>query len=105
MQRRARSEIKDLVAQFADSGLNQSEYCQRHGLCRGTLYRHLKRLRQASVDKPEGGLVAVELAGGGKLASDGCALAVVLSERRRIEVGAGFDAPTLARLVMLLEKL
>lgn len=61
------------MAQFADSGLNQSEFCQRHGFCRGTQHRHLKRLRQASVDKLEGRLVAVELAGG-KLASDGCAL-------------------------------
>jgi len=104
MQRRARSEIKDLVAQFADSGLNKSEYCRRHGLCRGTLDRHLSRLRQESVGMANGGLVAVELSGS-KLANQGCTLAVVLSERRRIEVSAGFDGRTLERLVTLLEKL
>ena len=35
----------------------------------------------------------------------GCGLAVVLSHERRIEVGAGFDEPTLQRLVNLLEKM
>jgi hypothetical protein len=35
----------------------------------------------------------------------GSCLAVVLSAGRRIEVGAGFDATTLARLVTVLERL
>ena len=49
----------------------------------------------------------MELAGTA-LATDhdsGCVLAVVLSRGRRIEVGAGFDEPTLQRLVDLLEKM
>ena len=104
VQRRTRSEIKDVVAQFAESGLNQSEFCRRHGVCMGTLRRHLRRLHQGTMDTANGGLLAVELAGS-KFASQGCALALVLSERRRIEVSAGFDGRTLERLVMLLEKL
>ncbi len=104
-QRRTRSEIAQIVARFADSGLNRAEFCRRHGVCLGTLNRHLKRLRQGSGTTPSDGLVAVELAESHLVEhrNDGCGLAVVLSGGRRIEVGAGFDAPTLQRLVALLE--
>jgi phage protein D len=34
-----------------------------------------------------------------------CGLVVLLSRGRKIEVGAGFDGPTLQRLVNLLEKM
>ena len=103
-QRRTRSEIAQLVAQFADSGLNRSEFCRRHGLGLGTLNRRLKRMR-GSNHTPSDGLVAVELAGSNFASdrSDDGSLAVVLSGGRRIEVSAGFDAPTLQRLVALLE--
>ena len=103
--RRTRTEIAQIVTQFADSGLNRTEFCRRHGMSLGTLNRHLKRMRQGSTRRTGEGLVAVELAGG-KLANDchgGCGLAVVLSGGRRIEVSAGFDAPTLQRLIVLLE--
>jgi len=105
-QRRTRSEIAQIVAQFADSGLNRSEFCRRHGLGLGTLNRRLKRMRGSNTTASDG-LVAVELAGS-ELAnecSDGGGLSVVLSGGRRIEVSAGFDAPTLQRLVALLENM
>lgn len=107
-QRRRRVEIEQIVAEFAESGLNRTEFCRRHGMSLGTLNRYRQRQREQS-DRGEakGGLVAVELAGT-KFATDsegGCRLAVVLSGRRKIEVGAGFDAPTLERLIVLLENL
>jgi transposase-like protein len=103
-QRRTRSEIAQIVEQFAESGLTRSEFCRRHGLCLGTLNRHLKRMSASKVT-PRDGLVAVELVGS-KLSNDGgCGVAVVLSRGRRIEVSAGFDAPTLQRLVALLENM
>jgi hypothetical protein len=104
-QRRTAGEVAQIVAQFADSGLNRTEFCRRNGMCMSTLNRHLKQMHTASTNRPGDGLVAVELAGS-KLAnerSDGGGLAVVLSGGRRIEVSAGFDAPTLQRLVVLLE--
>ena len=103
-QRRTRSEIAKIVAQFADSGLNRTEFCRRHGMYLGTLNRHLKRLRGSNT-APSDGLVAVELAGSHfeNDRNDGGGLAVLLSGGRRIEVSAGFDAPTLQRLVALLE--
>jgi transposase-like protein len=103
-QRRTRSESAQIVAQFANSGLNRTEFCRRHGRCRGTLNRHLERLRGSNTTSSDG-LVAVELAGGNFAhhSRDRHDLAGVLAGGRRIEVSAGFDAPRLQRLVVLLE--
>jgi hypothetical protein len=106
-QRRTRSEIAQIAAQFTESGLNRSEFCRRHGLCLGTLNRHLKRMNQASTTRVSDGLIAVELVGS-RLANyhmGGCGLAVVLSRGRRIEVSSGFDATTLEKLIALLESM
>ena len=108
VRRRARTEIEQLVAEFTSSGMNRTEFCRHHGLSLGTLNRYLKqRCKGADTGEAHSGLVAVELAGT-RLAADhdsGCGLAVVLSCGRRIEVGAGFDEPTLQRLVNLLQKM
>ena len=107
-QRRTRAEIEQIVAEFADSGLNRTEFCRRHDMGLGTLNRYLKQRHEgADASEAHSGLVAVELAGTTlAIAHDyGCGLAVVLSRGRRIEVGAGFDEPTLQRLVNLLEKM
>ncbi len=107
-QRRTRAEIEQIVAGFTGSGVNRTEFCRRHGMSLGTLNRYLKQRReQGDSGAADDGLLAVELAGG-TLATDGdvgCDLAVVLSRGRKIEVGAGFDGPTLQRLVNLLEKM
>jgi transposase-like protein len=107
-RRRPPAVIEQIVAGFADSGLNRTEFCRRHGMGLGTLNRYLKQRREGGdTGEAHSGLVAVELAGM-TLATDhdsGCGLAVVLSRGRRIEVGAGFDEPTLQRLVNLLEKM
>ena len=78
-----------------------------------TLNRHLKKQQERQV--PAGSqcveqsrLVAVELAAGVATVSAGeCpgALTVLLSNGRRVEVGRGFDAATLAQLVTVLERL
>jgi hypothetical protein len=97
-----------MVAEFTGSSLTRTEFCRRHGMSLGTLNRYLKQRREgADAGEAHSGLIAVELAGT-KLATDydvGCDLAVVLSRGRKIEVGAGFDGPTLQRLVNLLEKM
>lgn len=108
-QRRTRAEIEQIVAEFtAGGGVNRTEFCRRHGMSLGTLNRYLKQRReQGGSCAADDGLVTVELVGT-KLATErdaGCGLAVVLSHERRIEVGAGFDEPTLQRLVNLLEKM
>jgi|ERR1035437_2683754 transposase-like protein len=107
-QRRTRAEIEQIVAEFTGGGVNRTEFCRRHGMSLGTLNRYLKQRReQGGSCAADDGLVTVELVGT-KLATErdaGCGLAVVLSHERRIEVGAGFDEPTLQRLVNLLEKM
>jgi hypothetical protein len=78
-----------------------------------TLTRYLKK--QQNRESPAGSkgveqsrLVAVELSGsvatvsGGEVAG---VLTVLLSNRRRVEVGRGFDAATLTQLITVLERL
>jgi hypothetical protein len=71
-----------------------------------TLARYRKRARQAPGQA--GGVsrwVAVEVSASGRARGNGAAsgLAVVLAGGRCLEVGRGFDAETLVRLVRLLE--
>jgi hypothetical protein len=104
--RRSRAEAGQLVAEYEASGLNQVEFCQKHELSLATLARYRKRQTQGS---PATGNRWVELKQSaarpalGIPASSG--LAVALPSGRRIEVGRGFDAPTLALLLGVLERL
>jgi hypothetical protein len=102
-RRRTQSEIEQIVAEFADSGLNRSQFCRGHRLTLGTLNRYLRRRREEG-DSSHGGLIAVELAGpkAGRAGSSG--LTLLLSAGRRIEVGPGFDTATLERLLVVLER-
>jgi hypothetical protein len=93
--------------------MGRSEFCRSHGLGLSTLNRHLKKQQNrqnhaGSKDIEQSRLVAVELAAAVATVSAGeCsgALTVLLSNRRRVEVGRGFDAATLAQLVTVLERL
>jgi hypothetical protein len=79
----------------------------------GTLARHLKRQSgeqrlSANTKSVESRLIAVELAAMPTSAATGrqhSALAVLLSNGRRVEVGSDFDAETLAELINVLERL
>ena len=63
-RRRSAALIEQIVAGFADSGLNRTEFCRRHGMGLGTLNRYLKQRREESdAGEAHSGLVAVELAG------------------------------------------
>jgi hypothetical protein len=106
-RRRTRTEIEQLVAEFAGSGLNRTEFCRRQHMSSGTLNRYLQREATSQDISARDGLVAVELAGTKTITGDhaGSGLAVVLREGRTIEVEAGFDAATLQRLLRVLENL
>jgi transposase-like protein len=106
--RRSSSAIQQLVEEFVESGLGASEFCRRHGVVLNTLNRYLRKRREAgSAGAGCGPLVTVELTGAGPLPGQDTSsvLAVVVCSKRRIEVGKGFDAATLARLVTVLERL
>jgi hypothetical protein len=111
--RRGRAEIERLAGLYQTSGMGRSEFCRSHGMALSTLNRYLKK--QQNRQSPAGSngveqsrLVAVELAGPVTTVSTGeypGVLTVLLSNGRRVEVGRGFDAETLARLVTVLERL
>ena len=105
--RRSSLAIQQLVEEFVQSGLRPSEFCRRHGVVLSTLHRYLRKRRESGSVGAGGTLVAVELTGVSPTQGQATSsvLAVVVSSGRRIEVGAGFDAPTLARLVTVLERL
>src|SRR5258708_36748445 len=103
--RRGRAEIELLAGLYRTSCMGRSEVCRSHGLGLSTLTRYLKK--QQNRQSPAGNngveqsrLVAVELAGPVVTVSTGeypGVLTVLLSNGRRVEVGRGFDAETLAR--------
>jgi predicted ArsR family transcriptional regulator len=113
VRRRGRQEIARLAALYRKSGMGRSEFCRSHGMALSTLARHLKK--QSGEQRLSGNsmagesrLIAVELAAMSASAATGkqhSALTVLLSNGRKVEVGSGFDAETLAELVSVLERL
>lgn len=105
-RRRSRAEIQQLVAEYEASGVGRTTFCQQRGLSLSTLARYRRRQQQAGGEAAEGNRwLAVEVSGsaavaGGERASG---VAVVLPDGRRIEVGRGFDADTLKRLLAVVE--
>jgi transposase len=106
-RRRSQAEIEQLVAEYEASGSGRTAFCQQRGLSLSTLARYRRRQEQTVGEGAEGKRwLAVEVSGsaavaGGERASG---LAVVLPGGRRIEVGRGFDADTLARLLAVVER-
>lgn len=106
-RRRSRAQAEQLVAEYEASGLSRVEFCQRHGLALATLARYRRGLRQAQGEATGATRwVGVEVSGSRPAAGSGAAsgLAVALASGRRIEIGRGFDAETLERLLGLLER-
>lgn len=98
--------IRQLVREFETSGQTRVEFCRSRALAVSTLDRYLRRYRTGEVLKGNGagsGLVAVEIAMPHKQPAER-ALAVILAGGRKVEVGVGFDATTLARIVAVLEE-
>jgi hypothetical protein len=102
-RRRSRAEAEQLVVEYEASGLSCVEFCRKQGLSLATLARYRKRRAQSN---PSGDRwVAVEVSGSpapDRGASSG--LAVTLQGGCRIEIGRGFDVPTLVKLLGVLER-
>ena len=105
-KRRTREEIRQIVSEFATSGMPQSEFCGSRGISRSSLARHLRKQRVQDQGSRAGNrLLAVEVrAASGRPASTSSGLVVGLSSGRRIEVERGFDAATLERLLTVLDQ-
>ena len=106
-RRRSRAEVERLVAEYETSGLGGATFCQQKGLSRSTLARYRKRREQTVRKAVEGKhWLAVEVSGSAPVAvgERSSGLAVVIAGGRRIEVGRGFDADTLKRLLAVVER-
>jgi transposase-like protein len=115
---RGREAWKQVVDDLGRSGLSVARYAREHGLSARTLTwwrwalraRHADRSRAArrkSARAPRGeprlSFVPVSVVADPTTSAHGGALRVVLAHGRRIDVRAGFDGETLARLVRVLE--
>lgn len=102
VRRRTREEADGIAAAYEASGLGREEFCQQRGVALKTLARYLTRYRRERGGKngvPQ--WIPVEV---GARHRDATVLSVVLDSGRRIEVRRGFDAETLRRLVVALER-
>ena len=104
-RRRSRVEVERLVAEFEASGLTRDGFCQQHGVSVAALDKYQRRV-QKWARAGAGPMLPVEVvlstAQGSKCAA--CVLVVESRSGRRIEVGRGFDAETLQRLLTIVDK-
>ena len=106
-RRRSRAEIEQLIVEYEASGMSRTAFCQKRGLSLSSLVRYRRRQQQTAGEAGEGKRwLAVEVSGGAAVAcvERASGLAVLLSDGRRIEVGCGFDADTLKRLLAVVER-
>jgi hypothetical protein len=106
-ERRTREEIRQIVAEFATSGMRPSEFCRSRGISRSSLDLHLRKQRAQDQGIGAGSRllpVEVRAASGNPAGHHGGGLVVALSNGSRIEVNRGFDAATLERLLTVLDK-
>ena len=107
-RRRSRAEAEALVAEFEASGLMREAFCRQRGLAVGTLDKYRRRA-QERLQTSGGAMLPVEVVwstaqdANSDTGGEGV-LVVELRSGRRIEVGRGFDAVTLERLLTVLEK-
>src|SRR5260370_28340703 len=105
-KRRTREEIRQIVSEFATSGMPQSEFCGSRGISRSTLDRDLKKQRaQGQGSRAGNRLLAVEVraASGSSAGHHGGGVVVGVTNGRRIEVDRGFDAATPERLLTVVD--
>jgi hypothetical protein len=98
--------VEKLVAEHEASGLTRDVFCQQRGLSVVTLDKYRRRV-QKWARSGAGPMLPVEvvLSTGSNCAAGGYGVLVVESRSgRRIEVGRGFDAETLERLLTILDK-
>ena len=106
-RRLSAEEVRQLLAEFKSSGMSANEFCQKNGLCRSTLYRHLRVARSGKQEQAKRSpvIVPVEVTVPERTGQEGHgSLALVLASGHKIEVPCGFDETTLERLLVMLER-
>jgi hypothetical protein len=100
--------VEKLVAEHEASGLTRDVFCQQRGLSVVTLDKYRRRV-QKWTRSGAGPMLPVEVVlstvQDSSCAARGAGVLVVASRSgRHIEVGRGFDAETLERLLTILDK-
>src|SRR5258708_9018960 len=92
-KRRTREEIRQIVSEFATSGMPQSEFCGSRGISRSSLDRYLRKQRAQDQGSRAGNrLLAVEIGiASWNSASTSSWLVVALTSRRALEVNRRCD--------------
>jgi hypothetical protein len=105
-ERRTRKEIRQIVAEFATSGLQQIEFCRS----RGDLTKYSRSSSEKTTCPGSRKQGRQSLVGGRdkeselELSEQQQRVGGGINERRRIEVNRGFDRATLERLLTVLDK-
>jgi transposase len=99
-----------MIRLWRRSGLSVRAFCEREGLAEPTFYAWRRAIteRDAVADATATAFVPVRVTDESTTAaaelSPAAALELVVGAGRRLRVGAGFDGPTLLRLLALLEE-
>lgn len=96
-RRRSTEEVRQIVEQFAASGLSQREFSQQTGIKLSTLGRYVRR--EGRCDAPQQ-LVRVKLEGP---AAPDTGFVLMLGNGRRIASGWEFSDTALAKLIRVVE--
>ena len=112
-RRRTREQWQDIVDGWPKSGLTQAQYCARQGISVTSFQRWRERRRQGADPgnlQTRRGVAApirflpVELHAAPLAAVTGPALTLVRVNGMRLEVGAGVEAGTLRRVLVVLQE-
>jgi transposase len=95
-----------MMRQWRGSGLSVREFCDEQGLSEPSLYAWRRTLAERDAAAVHFVPVQVTPESNPPVAADGVpgAVELVLGAGRRLRIGPGFDGPTLARLLALLEE-
>jgi hypothetical protein len=101
--------VEKLVAEYEASGLTRDGYCQQRGLSVAALDKYRRRVHKWGRSGAAGPMLPVAVVSSTAQRSNWVAgadgvLVVQSRSGRRIEVGRGFDAETLERLLTVLEQ-
>ena len=94
------------LRQWRRGGLSVREFCRQHGLAEPSFYCWRRTLAERDAAQPRfvPVRVATEAKAGTPADASAGAVELVLDAGRRLRIGPGFDAPTLQRLLALLEE-
>jgi hypothetical protein len=84
------------------SGLSVAAFCARQGLSAASFYAWRRELERRDAEQPA--FVPVRLVGSEVPSAGGAPVEIVLGAGRTVRVAAGFDAPTLRRVLAVLEE-